>query len=63
MQSMRGKAVKVVSSLLYYMPLSLPYKVIFIRRDFSEILAPQKKYLTVEAKIQPSSQTMFSDSR
>jgi hypothetical protein len=45
MHYMRGKAVKVVSSLLYYVPLSLPYKIIFMRRQIDEILASQKKML------------------
>ncbi len=41
----RGRAVKIVSSLLYYVPFSLPYKVIFMRRDMQEILLSQKKML------------------
>lgn len=45
MHYMRGKALKVVSSLLFYVPLSLPYKIIFMRRDIGEILASQKKML------------------
>ncbi|GAK54936.1 hypothetical protein U27_01767 [Candidatus Vecturithrix granuli] len=45
MHYMRGKALKVVSSLLFYVPLSLPYKVIFMRRAIGEILASQKKML------------------
>ncbi len=45
MHYMRGKALKVVSSLLFYVPLSLPYKIIFMRRAIGEILASQKKML------------------
>jgi LPS sulfotransferase NodH len=41
----RGRAVKIVSSLLYYVPFSLPYKVVFMRRDMEEILLSQQKML------------------
>lgn len=40
-----GKVVKVISSLLEYLPASYQYKVIFMRRDISEILASQKQML------------------
>jgi hypothetical protein len=41
-----GKAVKVISSLLEYLPPQRSYKVIFMERDLSEILASQQKMLT-----------------
>ena len=41
----RGKAVKVISFLLYYLPMAVPCKVIFMRREMSEILASQQKML------------------
>jgi hypothetical protein len=41
----RGKAIKVVSSLLNYLPASNQYKVLFMRRDLHEVLASQAKML------------------
>lgn len=40
-----GKAIKIISSLLPYMPPELDYKVIFMRRKMPEILASQQKML------------------
>ncbi len=40
-----GKVVKVISALLEYLPASHQYKVIFMRREISEILASQKQML------------------
>ena len=41
----RGKAVKIVSLLLEYLPPDNEYKVIFMRREMEEILASQKQML------------------
>ena len=41
----QGKAVKIVSSLLEYLPGQYSYKIIFIQRDMNEILASQKQML------------------
>jgi hypothetical protein len=41
----QGKAVKIISALLEYLPPSQPYKVIFMRREIAEILASQHKML------------------
>ena len=41
----RGKAVKVISALLKFLPTSEEYRVIFIRRNIDEILASQRKML------------------
>ncbi|HID50823.1 MAG TPA: sulfotransferase family protein [Anaerolineae bacterium] len=41
----QGKAVKVISQLLKYLPGDYDYKVIFMRRAMREILASQKKML------------------
>lgn len=41
----RGKAVKVISALLQYLPSEYDYYVIFMRRDMEEILASQRKML------------------
>lgn len=40
-----GKAVKMVSMLLYELPKDRQYRVIFMRRAMPEILASQKKML------------------
>ncbi|MCA9920856.1 MAG: sulfotransferase domain-containing protein [Anaerolineales bacterium] len=41
----QGKAVKVISQLLKYLPVDYEYRVIFMRRNMDEILASQKKML------------------
>lgn len=46
MASAPGHAVKVISALLSYLPDDYTYRVIFMRREFTEILASQKKMLT-----------------
>jgi hypothetical protein len=40
-----GKVVKVISALLEYLPSDYSYKVIFMEREFKEILASQRKML------------------
>ncbi len=41
----RGKAIKVISYLLKELPGDHNYRVLFIRREMSEVLASQKKML------------------
>lgn len=41
----KGKGVKVVSSLLQYLPRDLNYEILFMRRDLDEVLASQAKML------------------
>lgn len=41
----RGKVIKVISALLKHLPANEQYRVIFIRRNMSEILASQRKML------------------
>jgi hypothetical protein len=41
----RGKAVKMVSSLLYDLPATEAYRIVFMRRDIDEILDSQEKML------------------
>jgi hypothetical protein len=41
----RGKVVKMVSSLLYDLPSTETYRVIFMERDFGEMLDSQEKML------------------
>jgi hypothetical protein len=45
MQDAPGKAVKVISSLLEYLPTEYKYKIIFMRREIAEIMASQKQML------------------
>jgi len=40
-----GKAVKIISALLPYLPNEYQYKIIFMRRNINEILASQRKML------------------
>lgn len=41
----QGKAIKVISALLKYLPADQQYQVIFLRRHMAEILASQRKML------------------
>lgn len=41
----RGKAVKIISALLFYLPSDYPYRVIFLERSLEEILASQTRML------------------
>ncbi|MCB1761460.1 MAG: sulfotransferase [Gammaproteobacteria bacterium] len=47
----RGKAVKVVSTLLRELPDSNNYKVILMRRDLCEVLASQARMLTRRGEV------------
>ena len=40
-----GKVVKVISSLLEFLPSDYRYKIVFMRREIAEILASQKQML------------------
>jgi Sulfotransferase domain len=42
----KGKAVKVISALLEFLPPQFNYQVVFMQRRMSEILASQRKMLT-----------------
>ncbi len=41
----RGKAIKVISYLLRFMPQTLNYRVIFMHRNLHEVIASQNKML------------------
>lgn len=41
----KGKAVKIIFTLLPYLPRDYTYRAIFMRREMAEILASQKKML------------------
>lgn len=40
-----GKVVKIISSLLEYLPRAYHYKIIFMERELQEVLASQQKML------------------
>jgi len=48
--SARGKAVKIISFLLTYLPDSYDYRVIFMNRDVDEVLASQNKMLVARGE-------------
>lgn len=41
----RGRAIKIISFLLTYLPATLNYRVIFVHRDLSEVVASQDAML------------------
>jgi len=52
MDTAQGKAVKIISALLAYLPEHYQYKVIFLERDMDEILASQRRMLERMTKIE-----------
>ncbi len=42
----QGKAIKVISALLYHLPLQWRYKTIFLERDLDEVIRSQNKMLS-----------------
>jgi len=52
LNSARGKAVKVISALLEYLPPDYHYHVIFMERNLEEILASQHRMLVRTGKEQ-----------
>ena len=51
----RGKGIKVVSSLLQYLPRDLNYRLLFMRRDLQEVLASQAKMLERRGEVSDTS--------
>ena len=45
LRAARGKAVKIISFLLAYLPEDYDFRVIFLQRDLAEVLASQQKLL------------------
>ena len=45
LEDARGKAVKIIYRLLRYLPAHLPYRVIFVERDLSEVFESQREML------------------
>lgn len=42
----QGRAIKIVSPLLTYLPVQWQYKIIFMERDLGEVIASQDKMLS-----------------
>ena len=51
----RGKAVKIISELLKYLPDTHTYRIIFMRRALEEVLASQDRML-IRRGVQPGGQ-------
>lgn len=47
----RGKAVKVISALLKYLPMNFEYQIIFMKRNMDEILRSQRRMLERDGKV------------
>ncbi|MES2794265.1 MAG: sulfotransferase [Planctomycetota bacterium] len=45
LQEAEGKSIKVVSQLLYHLPPQFEYRVIFMRRDLTEVIRSQEHML------------------
>lgn len=56
-----GKAVKVISQLLEFLPSNQKYKIIFMRREISEILASQKQMLIRRGEASDGDDAKMSD--
>jgi len=56
-----GKAVKVISALLRHLPATYNYKVIFVERHMSEVLASQRQMLVRRQQVQPFTQADKKD--
>jgi hypothetical protein len=48
---LRGKAVKIISQLLYELPSNHKYRVIFMERDLDEVIPSQQKMLERLGKV------------
>ena len=53
----QGKAVKIISALLTYLPECYQYNVIFLERDMDEILSSQQRMLERTNKIDEDNQS------
>ena len=50
MYEAEGKAIKVISQLLRYLPVSFDYRIIFIDRKLEEVVRSQRKMLMHQGK-------------
>ncbi len=56
----RGRAVKVVSSLLYDLPAGERYRILFMQRNLDEVLASQEKMLQRRGQPVPPGEKMHA---
>ena len=56
--AMRGKAIKMVSQLLYDLPGSETYRILFLERELDEVLLSQEKMLARLGRPGASRETM-----
>jgi Sulfotransferase domain len=49
----RGRAFKMVSQLLYHLPMVETYRIIFMERDLEEVLSSQEKMLEHLGRVPP----------
>ncbi|SFI64848.1 sulfotransferase domain-containing protein [Planctomicrobium piriforme] len=54
----RGKCVKIVSPLLYHLPPTETFRVIFMQRDLDEVIASQEKMLQRRGQPVPPAEKM-----
>lgn len=45
MPQCRGKAIKIVSPLLFHIPLNETYRILFVRRNLNEVMESQSKMM------------------
>jgi len=45
MPQCRGKAIKIISPLLFHIPLNETYRVLFVRRNLNEVMESQAKMM------------------
>ncbi|MFX1590656.1 MAG: sulfotransferase [Promethearchaeota archaeon] len=50
LDELKDKAVKIISLLLYHLPMTNEYKIIFMLRDMKELLISQKKMLERQSR-------------
>jgi len=43
LDDVKGRGIKIISHLLYFLPLHLSYKIVFMERDMQEIVVSQRK--------------------
>src|SRR5205823_8443687 len=46
-----GKVVKIISQLLYFLPASHQYKIVYMKRDLDEVMQSQQKMLHKKGEI------------
>ena len=55
----RGKAIKIISMLLYHLPPVYRYRIIFMQRAMDEVLASQKRMLARRSNMSKAALHLF----